>query len=44
MGELLDAPEHVALPRLQGLLVRALSDKQPASFRGEVTVMKFIGG
>ncbi len=44
IGDLLDGPEHVALRQLQGLLVRALADKQSVSFRGEVTVMKFIGG
>jgi cyclic pyranopterin phosphate synthase len=44
IADVLESPEHVALPRLQNLLVRALGDKQPASFRGEVTVMKFIGG
>ena len=44
IGDLLDWPEHLALARLQGLLVKALADKQPLSFRGEVTVMKFIGG
>lgn len=44
IGDLLDLPDHVALPRLQGLLVRALGDKQQLAFRGEVTVMKFIGG
>ncbi|MBX3707388.1 MAG: radical SAM protein [Pseudomonadales bacterium] len=37
-------PEHQALARLQSLLVRALADKQDLSFKGEVTVMKFIGG
>jgi len=44
VGDLLEQPEHIALQRLQGLLVRALGDKQSVSFRGEVTVMKFIGG
>jgi len=44
VGDLLDKPDHVALPQLQGLLVRALGDKQSTTFRGEVTVMKFIGG
>ncbi len=44
IGDLLDWPDHLALARLQGLLVRALADKQSASFQGEVTVMKFIGG
>ncbi|MGB1686649.1 MAG: radical SAM protein, partial [Pseudomonadales bacterium] len=41
--ELLDQPSHLALPKLQGMLVDALSDKK-LSFQGEVTVMKFIGG
>jgi len=41
---LLDLPRHQAMARLQGLLVRALHDKQDVSFKGEVTVMKFIGG
>ncbi len=44
MKELLALPEHEALPRLQALLGSALQDKQDLSFRGEVTVMKFIGG
>jgi GTP 3',8-cyclase len=44
IGGLLDLPDHLALVRLQGLLVKALGDKQSHSFRGEVTVMKFIGG
>ena len=43
LSELLDLPGHLALPRLQGLLLKALSDKK-LSFQGEVTVMKFIGG
>jgi cyclic pyranopterin phosphate synthase len=41
---ILDLPEHQALARLQTLLVDALGDKQDLNFRGEVTVMKFIGG
>jgi cyclic pyranopterin phosphate synthase len=44
VGDLLDWPDHLALARLQGLLVKALGDKQSVSFKGEVTVMKFIGG
>ena len=44
MKHLLDLPEHEALPQLQALLGNALKDKQDLSFRGEVTVMKFIGG
>ena len=41
--DLLELPKHVALPKLQGLLVHALGDKK-LSFQGEATVMKFIGG
>ncbi len=44
MGDVLDLPDHLALVRLQGMLVNALADKQSVSFQGEVTVMKFIGG
>lgn len=44
IGDVLDMPNHLALPRLQGLLVKALADKQSLQFQGEVTVMKFIGG
>jgi GTP 3',8-cyclase len=43
IGDLLGLPSYQALPRLQGILVDALHDKQLA-FQGEVTVMKFIGG
>jgi cyclic pyranopterin phosphate synthase len=43
MSEILELPRHLALPKLQGLLVTALGDKKLA-FQGEVTVMKFIGG
>lgn len=43
ISDLLELPSHLALPRLQGLLVKSLSDKKLA-FQGEVTVMKFIGG
>jgi len=43
VGNLLDLPKHLALPKLQRLLVNALGDKK-LSFQGEVTVMKFIGG
>ena len=42
--ELLDEPEHQALAALQGVLVKALDDKQSLAFTGETTVMKFIGG
>jgi cyclic pyranopterin phosphate synthase len=41
---ILALPEHHALAQLQSVLVRALADKQSASFTGEITVMKFIGG
>jgi GTP 3',8-cyclase len=37
-------PEHQAMASLQSVLMRALGDKQDLSFKGEVTVMKFIGG
>jgi len=43
IGDLIHLPKHLALPKLQNVLVKALSDKQLA-FQGEVTVMKFIGG
>lgn len=43
IGDLLDKPGHILLPRLQEMLVWALADKQEA-FKGEVTVMKLIGG
>lgn len=44
VGDLLDKPRHQALPALQGLLVKALGDKQEVAFSGGVTVMKIIGG
>jgi len=44
INEVLQLPEHLALARLQTLLMAALGDKQTQMFRGEVTVMKFIGG
>jgi GTP 3',8-cyclase len=44
IGDLVELPDHVALVRLQALLLRALGDKQSRAFQGEVTVMKFIGG
>jgi GTP 3',8-cyclase len=44
VGDLLDKPRHEALPALQGLLVKALGDKQEIAFSGGVTVMKIIGG
>lgn len=43
IGDLLQLPPHQILPRLQGILLSALGDKQTA-FQGEVTIMKFIGG
>ena len=44
MKPILALPHHQAMAQLQSLLVRALADKQDLSFKGEVTVMKFIGG
>ena len=41
---LLSLPRHQAMAQLQGILLNALHDKQDLSFKGEVTVMKFIGG
>lgn len=43
VGELIHEPSHIALPKLQNILMSALEDKKLA-FQGEVTVMKFIGG
>lgn len=43
VGDLVHEPSHIALPKLQRILMRALDDKKLA-FQGEVTVMKFIGG
>ena len=44
MADLLEMPEHLALVRLQQILMRALGDKQTVAFTGGETVMKFIGG
>lgn len=44
MRPVLGLPRPQALARLRLLLNRALGDKQSLGFRGEVTVMKFIGG
>ncbi len=44
MREVLALPQALAMVKLQSILGQALNDKQLASFRGEVTVMKFIGG
>lgn len=44
IGDLLDLPDHLALARVQRLLVRALDDKQDLAFTGGEMVMKFIGG
>jgi cyclic pyranopterin phosphate synthase len=44
MKPALELPEHVAMARVQSLLMQALGDKQDLAFTGEVTVMKFIGG
>jgi cyclic pyranopterin phosphate synthase len=43
ISSIIELPSHLALPKLQGLLVNALRDKKLA-FQGEATVMKFIGG
>ncbi len=42
--EILKLPDALAMVRLQDVLGQALADKQLSNFRGEVTVMKFIGG
>jgi cyclic pyranopterin phosphate synthase len=44
MRQVLAQPHHHAMAQLQSLLMKALGDKQDLSFKGEVTVMKFIGG
>ncbi len=44
LREVLHLPEALALAKVQQVLNSALRDKQTVSFRGEVTVMKFIGG
>lgn len=44
LRDVLRLPQHLAMPRIQHLLGLALADKQNLNFRGEVTVMKFIGG
>ncbi len=44
MNEVLQLPDALAMVKLQKMLSSALGDKQLASFSGEVTVMKFIGG
>ncbi len=44
LRDVLALPEALAMARLQNILGSALADKQLSSFRGEVTVMKFIGG
>ncbi|MEQ8783454.1 MAG: radical SAM protein [Roseibium album] len=44
MRPVLALPHHHAMASLQSTLVKALGDKQDLSFKGEVTVMKFIGG
>ena len=44
LTELLSMSNDFAVAKLQSLLGLALADKQTVSFRGEVTVMKFIGG
>ncbi len=44
MADVLALPEEQARALLQQRLLGALADKQPLAFKGEVTVMKFIGG
>ena len=44
LRDVLALPMQQALPRIRHLLGLALADKQSVNFRGEVTVMKFIGG
>jgi cyclic pyranopterin phosphate synthase len=44
LRELFSMSDSFAVARLQQILGNALDDKQSLSFRGEVTVMKFIGG
>lgn len=44
VGDLLELPREQALPALQGLLQKALGDKQEVAFSGGATVMKIIGG
>ena len=44
IAPLLDGSDDEAVPALAAVLSRALHDKQPLRFSGEVTVMKFIGG
>lgn len=41
---LLELPEEEAQLKMTEVLGRALSSKQQTSFRGETTIMKFIGG
>ena len=43
ISDLLDLPQYLALPKLQGLLVNALGDKKIKN-NGEYTVIKNIGG
>lgn len=44
IAPILDSADDEAKPALAAILTRALQDKQPLRFSGEVTVMKFIGG
>lgn len=44
MRPLLSLPEAEAIPRLKGLLTKAMANKQTNAFSGVTTVMKFIGG
>lgn len=44
LNDILELPHELAMVELQSVLTQALGNKQLSSFRGEVTVMKFIGG
>ena len=44
LNDILELPHEIAMVELQSVLTQALGNKQLSSFRGEVTVMKFIGG
>ena len=44
IADVLKLPDDQARTLLQSRLMGALGDKQTVQFKGEVTVMKFIGG
>lgn len=44
IGDLLELPQEQSLPLLRERLQSALADKQPLSFAGSETVMRWIGG